>query len=85
MLTEEKALEEANLLIQKGQLWVYEVRTELKPPAIACIVAVTRISENVACITKVYTDEEWRKKGCAEKLVSYVTSQYGHFLFSRVI
>jgi len=43
---------------------------------IASIVAVTRKSEGVAAITKVYTPNRWRGKGCAERLVRRVCREY---------
>lgn len=72
-LTTEKASEEAKLLIANKQVWVLEMMK--KPngkPEIATIVAVTRKSEGVATITKVYTPEHWRGNGCAERLVRHV-------------
>jgi len=45
-------------------------------PEIATIVAVTRKSEGVATITKVYTPEKWRGHGCAERLVRHVCIEY---------
>jgi len=45
-------------------------------PEIATIVAVTRKSEGVATITKVYTPAKWRGNGCAERLVRHVCIEY---------
>lgn len=72
VLSEEGALEEARLLISKRQLWVHEIRKDGEPSEIASIVAVTRTSETVAGITKVYTNPKWRQRGCAERLVRKV-------------
>jgi len=43
---------------------------------ITTIVAVTRKSETVAGMTKVYTTPTFRGRGCAEKLVAHVCEQY---------
>lgn len=45
-------------------------------PEIATIVAVTRKSDGVATITKVYTPSKWRGKGCAKTLVRHVCVEY---------
>ncbi|KAF8870886.1 hypothetical protein BD779DRAFT_1578477 [Infundibulicybe gibba] len=68
-LTEEQALREATLLVNKQLVWVYR---ETKTAAIASIVAFTRNSESVATISKVITHPAWRRRGCAEKLVRRV-------------
>jgi predicted GNAT family acetyltransferase len=59
-------------LIKNNQLWVHEVVRPDQPPKIACVVAVTRSSESVAGITKVFTDPNLRNLGCAERLVRAV-------------
>ncbi|KZT27703.1 hypothetical protein NEOLEDRAFT_1176703 [Neolentinus lepideus HHB14362 ss-1] len=64
----EDARIEAEELIRKRQIWVYDAEGE-----ITTICAVTRNSLNVSAITKVYTLVPWRKKGCAQHLVRYVT------------
>lgn len=74
-LTPEAAEREAALLIEKGEMWVHEVRSREHAPEIASIVAVTRSSEKVATITKVYTSHKWRKRGCAERLTRKVVDQ----------
>lgn len=71
-LTDEKAHEEARLLIANRQLWVLEMQKCNGKLEIATIVAVTRKSEGVATITKVYTPEKWRGNGGAERLVRHV-------------
>ena len=63
------------MLIAGRQLWVHEVRQQGRKPELASIVAVTRTSETVAAITKVYTNPRWRKRGCAERLTRKVTKQ----------
>ncbi|EPT03525.1 hypothetical protein FOMPIDRAFT_51369 [Fomitopsis schrenkii] len=72
-LTIERARKEAQELIKKGQLWVYDANGD-----IATICAVTRNSQRVSAITKVYTTPSWRRHGCAEFLVREVT---GRLLF----
>lgn len=71
-LSKEKALEEARLLIANKQVWVLEMQKHNEKPEIATIVAVTRKSEGIATITKVYTPSKWRGKGCAKTLVRHV-------------
>ncbi|RPD81891.1 hypothetical protein L226DRAFT_555942 [Lentinus tigrinus ALCF2SS1-7] len=72
VLSCEKAVREAELLVQKRQLWVYEIQCPGREPEIACIVAVTRTTATVAGITKVFTDSRWRSRGCAERLTWHV-------------
>ena len=52
----DRALLEAEELISKGLIWVYEADGS----EIAMICAVTRSSHNVSAITKVYTTPKWR-------------------------
>lgn len=59
---------EAEELIKNAQIWVYDVNGQS-----ATICAVTRSTYNVSCITKVYTTPKFRRMGCAEHLVRYVT------------
>ena len=66
----DRAKIEAKELIAKGQLWVYAVGGE-----VTTICAVTRNTHRVSAITKVYTTPKWRRRGCAEFLVRYVTEQ----------
>ncbi|KAJ7072864.1 hypothetical protein C8F01DRAFT_1105519 [Mycena amicta] len=76
VLTEEKALLEARKLIQQQQVWVHTIRHVQDPVCneeVASIAAYTRTSETVATITKVFTNPNWRRKGCAERLVRRVT------------
>lgn len=80
VLTAEGALKEAKLLISKSQLWVHEISEAGMAPEIASIVAVTRTSESVAAITKVYTNPRWRQRRCAERLVRRVCK---HLLKSK--
>ncbi|KAG2368881.1 hypothetical protein BDR07DRAFT_1268896 [Suillus spraguei] len=72
ILSVEKAREEANIMIENKQVWVLEIQKRDGEPEIATIVAVTRKSEGVATISKVYTPEKWRGKGSAERLVRHV-------------
>ncbi|KAG2368880.1 hypothetical protein BDR07DRAFT_1477795 [Suillus spraguei] len=61
-LSFETACEEARIMIENKQVWVLEMQRRNGEPEIATIVAVTRKSEDVATISKVYTPEKWRKK-----------------------
>ncbi|KZT05843.1 uncharacterized protein LAESUDRAFT_680336 [Laetiporus sulphureus 93-53] len=72
VLSKEQAVQEAAYLIQNGQLWVHEITTSSQRPEIASIVAVTRTSDTVAGITKVFTNPRWRQRGCAERLTRFV-------------
>ncbi|KAG2143005.1 hypothetical protein DEU56DRAFT_733420 [Suillus clintonianus] len=72
ILTSEQASKEASLLIENGQVWVYEIEDAGGETDIASIVAVTRESNAVAAITKVYTPQKWGRKGRAERLVRRV-------------
>ncbi|KAG1862756.1 hypothetical protein DFJ58DRAFT_905180 [Suillus subalutaceus] len=71
-LSDKQASEEARLLIENGQVWVYEIKEGGGETDIASIVAATRQSDTVAAITKVYTPEKWQRKGRAERLVRRV-------------
>jgi predicted GNAT family acetyltransferase len=59
-------------------MWVHEVIQQdgSGNTGIASICAVTRVSDAVAGITKVYTNPEYRRMGCAERLVRQVCRQY---------
>ncbi|PPQ88987.1 hypothetical protein CVT25_005086 [Psilocybe cyanescens] len=74
------ALEEARILVQCGQVWVYTATPPRGPTSIASIVAFTRNTEVAAAITKVYTHPEFRSLGCAERLVRRVCQ---HLLKTR--
>jgi len=74
-LSMSRAAMEAKLLIQNGQVWVHEICARGQRPEIASIVAVTRTSETVAGVTKVFTNPRWRQRGCAERLVRHVCQQ----------
>ncbi|KAH9951007.1 hypothetical protein B0H21DRAFT_413794 [Amylocystis lapponica] len=69
-LSIERARIEARELIMKGQIWVYDAQG-----AVATICAVTRNTNRVSAITKVYTTPMWRRKRCAEFLVRDVTAR----------
>lgn len=66
------ALKEAEELVRNRQLWVYYMTMSDGTQELASIVACTRTSENVAAITKVYTNLRCRSNGCAERLVRRV-------------
>ncbi|KAH8102560.1 hypothetical protein BXZ70DRAFT_929052 [Cristinia sonorae] len=84
-LTEEGALREANLLFHSGQVWVHVMHDLDQGFQIASIVAVTRSSDRVATITKVYTSPRWRKMGCAERLTRSVVAHLLQFKESVVL
>ena len=69
-LTLDRARLEAQELISKRQIWVYDAEGD-----ITTICAVTRNSHRVSAVTKVYTTPRWRRKGCAELLVRDVTAR----------
>ncbi|KIY46188.1 hypothetical protein FISHEDRAFT_66616 [Fistulina hepatica ATCC 64428] len=71
VLSHAEARREAQLLIQNRQVWVHcVVRDGVR--GVASIVAFTRVSDTAAAITKVYTNPQWRRLGCAERLVRRV-------------
>ncbi|KAI0961909.1 hypothetical protein AcW1_000869 [Taiwanofungus camphoratus] len=72
VLSPKEAVEEATFLVHNRQLWVHEVTAPGGRSEIASIVAVTRTSDTVAAITKVYTNPKWRQRGCAERLTRRV-------------
>ncbi|KAG0707499.1 hypothetical protein DFH29DRAFT_628059 [Suillus ampliporus] len=75
ILSVEKSHEEAKLMVANKQVWVLEIQKPNEEPDIASIVAVTRKSEYIAAITKVYTPEKWRGRCCAERLVRHVCTE----------
>ncbi|EIN13944.1 hypothetical protein PUNSTDRAFT_117576 [Punctularia strigosozonata HHB-11173 SS5] len=75
VLTREEGFAEAVEYIRNQQIWVHEISEDGGQSAIASIVAVTRSSDKVAAITKVYTNPEWRSRRCAERLVRHVCGQ----------
>jgi len=75
-LSIQDATREAQALIRLKQLWVLEMRLADGAPEIVCIVAVTRTYDQVATISKVFTPERGRGKGCATRLVREVCSHY---------
>lgn len=72
----ESAYQEARALLGRRQAWVLAAHTPNSRSHLASIVAVTRNTENVATITKVYTLPEHRGHGYAETLVRHVTKEY---------
>lgn len=74
-MTKDQAIAEAKILIKSGQTWLLEVAHPGEPSVVACIVCVTRSSQNVATITKVYTIPEARGHKCAQRLVLFVTHE----------
>ncbi|KIO17348.1 hypothetical protein M407DRAFT_85086 [Tulasnella calospora MUT 4182] len=74
VLSIEDATKEARGYIANRQMYVYNIVDE-RTGAVetASIVCVTRTSQNVSAITKVYTNPMHRGKKCAEKLVRFVS------------
>ncbi|EIW87018.1 hypothetical protein CONPUDRAFT_116004 [Coniophora puteana RWD-64-598 SS2] len=71
----DEAHREAQILVEKQQVWVHTVQRGDAPPEIASLVAVTRSAGDSAAITKVFTSNKWRQLGCAERLVRRVCNQ----------
>jgi ribosomal protein S18 acetylase RimI-like enzyme len=69
-LTLQRGRIEARELIENGQVWVYNVND-----GCSTICAVARSTPQVSTITKVYTTPKFRKMGCAECLIRYVTRE----------
>ncbi|KAL0951637.1 hypothetical protein HGRIS_008317 [Hohenbuehelia grisea] len=74
-LSRDDAKVEAMQLIERQQIWVYEV-----DKTVAAICAAAREGHNATVISKVFTKEELRNQGYAERLVRQVTR---HLLFTR--
>ncbi|KZT54129.1 hypothetical protein CALCODRAFT_510959 [Calocera cornea HHB12733] len=72
-LSPEGAVQQAADLIAKRQLWVYEVYDpRTRTAEVVSIVAVTRESDEIAAISKVFTSPEWRGQGFARSIVAIV-------------
>lgn len=63
-LTRDQARQEAAILIERRQVWVH-----IGDRQVASIAAYTLNADGLATITKVYTSENFRRRGCAERLV----------------
>lgn len=85
MLTRERAIKEAQIFIQNKQAWVHCVRRGNALEEIASLVVMTRTSDTVSTITKVYTNPKWRRRGCAERLVRRVCKEYVANVFFMII
>lgn len=59
-------------MIANEQVWVHTVQKDDQEPEIACLIATTRESENVTAVTKVFTAERWRGRGCAARLLQRI-------------
>lgn len=66
------SMREARVLVSSRQVWVHTARAPDGREGIASLVAFTRNTDTVSAITKVYTNPDWRKLGCAERLVRRV-------------
>jgi len=75
VLDDEGADLEARMLIANEQAWVHVVEKEGQEPEIASLVATTRESDNVTAVTKVFTAEHWRGRGCAARLLHRVCQE----------
>lgn len=64
------AMIEARELTAEGLIWIYESVGE-----VTSICAVTRSTQNVSAITKVFTTPKWRRRGFAEHLVRNITKR----------
>ncbi|KAH9081584.1 hypothetical protein EDB83DRAFT_2333641 [Lactarius deliciosus] len=65
------AMIEARELTAEGLIWIYESEGE-----VTSICAVTRSTQNVSAITKVFTTPKWRRRGFAEHLVRNITKRF---------
>lgn len=64
------------MMIKNQQVWVHTIQKDGNPPEIACLVATTRESDHVTAITKVFTPEQWRSRGCAKRLMHRVCQEW---------
>ncbi|KAL4070646.1 hypothetical protein J3A83DRAFT_3239360 [Scleroderma citrinum] len=75
-LDTDSALKEAKVLIKGREVWIHLIQEgENGEWDVASIVAASRRSENVAAVTKVYTNPRWRQLGCAERLLRRVCKE----------
>ncbi|KAH0838040.1 hypothetical protein J3R83DRAFT_6280 [Lanmaoa asiatica] len=72
VLDDEGAELEARTLITNQQVWVHMIKRGDEEWETASLVATTRESENVTAVTKVFTAEHWRGRGCAARLLHRV-------------
>lgn len=77
-------MKEANYLVKHRRVWVHIAKRPGASDEIASICAVTRESDTVSSITKVYTSPNWRKMGCARRLVSFVCETWVNVFRFRV-
>ncbi|KIK97549.1 hypothetical protein PAXRUDRAFT_136090 [Paxillus rubicundulus Ve08.2h10] len=75
LLDDQAAEREATSLITNQKVWVHMIKKGDDAWDIACLVATTRESDNVTAVTKVYTPERWRKRGCAARLLHRVCQE----------
>ena len=76
VMSREAALQEARSLIGNKEVWIHLIHEEGNEEwDVASIVAASRNSESVATVTKVYTNPQWRKLGCAERLLRRVCKE----------
>ncbi|KAG9314077.1 hypothetical protein JVU11DRAFT_4858 [Chiua virens] len=72
LLDDKDAEMEAKELIDKELAWVHMAKKGDADWEIACLIAATRTSKDVTAVTKVYTTEQWRSRGCAGRLLHRV-------------
>jgi GNAT superfamily N-acetyltransferase len=75
LLDDERAELEARKLITNRQAWVHMIKRGDEEWETACLVATTRESENVTAVTKVFTADHWRGRGCAARLLHRVCQE----------
>ena len=75
-LNDARAALEAQTLVAKERAWVHLIQKGDQAPEVACLVAATRTSDDVTAISKVFTAPEWRKRGCAARLLHRVCQEY---------
>ncbi|OSC99456.1 hypothetical protein PYCCODRAFT_1373154 [Trametes coccinea BRFM310] len=75
VLTEQQAFYEASTLIRNGEAWIYATDQPGHDTEITCMVAVTRTTDSVSAITKVFTSSNWRSHRHAQRLVHFVCAR----------
>jgi predicted GNAT family acetyltransferase len=64
------------MMITNQQVCVHAVQKDGQESEVACLVATTRESDNVTAVTKVFTAERWRGRGCAARLLYRVCQEW---------
>ncbi|KZO96418.1 hypothetical protein CALVIDRAFT_598364 [Calocera viscosa TUFC12733] len=73
-LSVQQGIQEAKRLIQRKELYVCDVLRGGRADDydVVCIIAVTRKSTKVAAVSKVFTHENYRRRGYAKRLLAHV-------------